>query len=95
MDKNQELLDRRSASKLGGGKDRIAKQHSQGKLNARERITLLLDEGSFNEIGMFVEHRSTYFGLEKTIFPGDGVVTGYGTIHGRLVYVFSQDFFKS
>jgi len=92
MDKNQELLDRREASKLGGGEQRIEKQHNQGKLSARERITLLLDEGSFNEIGMFVEHRSTYFGLEKQKIPGDGVVTGYGTIHGRQVYVFSQDF---
>lgn len=92
MDKNQELLDRREASKLGGGEQRIEKQHNQGKLSARERITLLLDEGSFNEIGMFVEHRSTYFGLEKQKISGDGVVTGYGTIHGRQVYVFSQDF---
>ena len=92
MDKNQELLGQRETSKLGGGKERIEKQHNQGKLSARERITLLLDEGSFNEIGMFVEHRSTYFGLEKQKIPGDGVVTGYGTIHGRQVYVFSQDF---
>jgi propionyl-CoA carboxylase beta chain len=92
MDKNLELINRREASKVGGGKARIDKQHSQGKLNARERITLLLDEGSFQEIGMFVEHRSTYFGLEKQKYPGDGVVTGYGTIHGRMVYVFSQDF---
>jgi propionyl-CoA carboxylase beta chain len=92
MDKNLELINRREASKIGGGTARIDKQHSQGKLNARERITLLLDEGSFQEIGMFVEHRSTYFGLEKQKYPGDGVVTGYGTIHGRMVYVFSQDF---
>lgn len=92
MDKNQNLKDRREATKLGGGEARIEKQHSQGKLSARERVTLLLDEGSFNEIGQFVEHRSTSFGLEKNKIPGDGVVTGYGTIHGRLVYVFSQDF---
>lgn len=92
MSKTQELLEKRENSQLGGGTERIEKQHKQGKLTARERITLLLDEGSFNEIGMFVEHRSTYFGLEKQKFPGDGVVTGYGTIHGRLVYVFSQDF---
>ena len=92
MDKNQDLKDRREASKLGGGEARIEKQHSQGKLTARERVTLLLDEGSFNEVGQFVEHRSTSFGLEKNKIPGDGVITGYGTIHGRLIYVFSQDF---
>ena len=92
MNKNQELLDKREASKLGGGEARIERQHSQGKLTARERITLLLDEGSFQEIGQFVEHRSTAFGLEKNKVPGDGVVTGYGTIHGRTIYVFSQDF---
>ena len=92
MDKNQDLLDRREASKLGGGEKRIERQHSQGKLTARERVTLLMDEGSFNEIGQFVEHRSTSFGLEKNKIPGDGVVTGYGTVHGRLIYVFSQDF---
>ena len=92
MDKNQDLKERRKASKLGGGETRIEKQHSQGKLTARERVTLLLDEGSFNEIGQFVEHRSISFGLEKNKIPGDGVVTGFGTIHGRLIYVFSQDF---
>ena len=92
MDKNIDLLERRDASKLGGGEARIEKQHAQGKLTARERITLLLDEGSFNEIGQFVEHRATSFGLDKNKIPGDGVVTGYGRIHGRLVYVYSQDF---
>ncbi len=92
MDKNQDLLNRREASKLGGGEARIEKQHSQGKLTARERIELLLDEGSFQEIGQFVEHRSTSFGLEKNKIPGDGVVTGFGRIHGRLIYVYSQDF---
>lgn len=92
MDKNQLLKDKRENSKLGGGEARIEKQHSQGKLTARERIILLLDEGSFNEIGTFVEHRATSFGLDKKKFPGDGVVTGFGTVHGRLVYVFSQDF---
>lgn len=92
MDKNQELRERREASKLGGGEARIERQHSQGKLTARERVTTLLDEGSFNEIGQFVEHRSTSFGLEKNKIPGDGVVTGYGRVHGRLIYVFSQDF---
>lgn len=92
MEKNQELVDRREASLLGGGEQRIARQHEQGKLTARERLTLLLDEGSFHEIGQFVEHRATSFGLDKMKIPGDGVVTGYGMIHGRLVYVFSQDF---
>lgn len=92
MDKNQDLLNRREEAKVGGGQARIDKQHQGGKLTARERITVLLDEGSFNEIGQFVEHRATSFGLDKTKFPGDGVVTGFGTIHGRLVYIFSQDF---
>jgi propionyl-CoA carboxylase beta chain len=92
MNKNEDLLNRREASGLGGGQARIDKQHQQGKLTARERVTLLLDEGSFHEIGQFVEHRATSFGLEKQKFPGDGVITGYGTVHGRLVYVFSQDF---
>lgn len=77
---------------LGGGKERIEVQHKKGKLTARERIRLLLDEGSFEEIGRFVVHRETAFGLDKERYLGDGVVTGYGTIHGRLVYVFSQDF---
>ncbi|MDA9169535.1 acyl-CoA carboxylase subunit beta [Crocinitomicaceae bacterium] len=92
MDRNQDLKDKREASKLGGGQARVEKQHAQGKLTARERLTLLLDEGSFHEVGQFVEHRATSFGLEKNKIPGDGVVTGYGTIHGRLIYVFSQDF---
>ncbi|HET8574408.1 MAG TPA: acyl-CoA carboxylase subunit beta [Edaphocola sp.] len=76
----------------GGGEKRIESQHSKGKLTARERLTLLLDEGSFEETGMLVTHRSTDFGMEQQQFLGDGVVTGYGTINGRLVYVFSQDF---
>lgn len=76
----------------GGGEDRIEKQHEKGKLTARERIDLLLDEGSFEEIGKFVTHRATDFGMDKQKILGDGVVTGYGTIDGRLVYVFSQDF---
>ncbi|MFB9842532.1 acyl-CoA carboxylase subunit beta [Mucilaginibacter ginsenosidivorans] len=77
---------------LGGGHARIESQHKKGKLTARERLHFLLDEGSFQEIGMLVTHRSTDFGMEKEIYPGDGVVTGYGTVNGRLVYVFSQDF---
>ncbi len=83
--KNQEAL-------LLGGKKRIDSQHAKGKLTARERIELLMDEGSFEEIGKFVTHRSTEFGLEKQKFLGDGVITGYGKVDGRLVYVFSQDF---
>ena len=95
MDNRQrtEELERRTAQALeGGGKDRIDAQHKKGKLSARERVGLLLDEGSFQELGQLVTHRSTNFGLEKQVFLGDGVVTGYGTIDGRLVYVFSQDF---
>jgi propionyl-CoA carboxylase beta chain len=83
--KNEEAL-------LGGGEQRLEQQHKKGKLSARERIHLLLDEGSFEELGKFVMHRSKDFGLDKEYYLGDGVVTGYGTINGRLVYVFSQDF---
>ncbi len=79
-------------AKLGGGEKRIEAQHSKGKLTARERIHFLMDEGTFQEMGMLVTHRSTNFGLDKTKFLGDGVVTGYGNVNGRLVYVFSQDF---
>ena len=77
---------------LGGGQDRIDAQHKKGKLSARERIDFLLDEGSFEEIGKFVMHRTRDFGMDKQHFLGDGVITGYGTINGRLIYVFSQDF---
>jgi len=87
-----ELQSRKEQALQGGGKERIEAQHKKGKLTARERIHLLLDEGSFEEIGMLVQHRSRNFGLDKQQFYGDGVVTGYGTIHGRLVYIFSQDF---
>lgn len=92
MEKQQQLRDKRSEMHQGGGAERIEKQHQQGKLSARERISLLLDEGSFQEIGGLVEHRATNFGLDKQKFPGDGVITGYGNIHGRLVYVYAQDF---
>ena len=92
MAKEQQLHDKRQALHQGGGAERIDKQHQQGKLSARERISLLLDENTFQEIGAFVEHRSTNFGLDKQKFLGDGVITGYGNIHGRLVYVYSQDF---
>ncbi|MEL6942420.1 MAG: carboxyl transferase domain-containing protein, partial [Bacteroidota bacterium] len=86
------LQSKKAQALLGGGEDRIKKQHEKGKLTARERLHFLLDEGSFEEIGMLVTHRSSDFGLDKQKFYGDGVVTGYGTINGRLVYVFSQDF---
>ncbi len=79
-------------AQLGGGQKRIDSQHKKGKLTARERLHFLLDEGTFEEIGMFVTHRSSEFGLEREKYLGDGVVTGYGTVNGRLVYVFSQDF---
>ena len=88
----QELEDRRGAARLGGGQKRIDAQHSKGKLTARERLELLLDEGSFEEFDMFVAHRCTDFGMENQRPAGDGVVTGWGTINGRMVYVFSQDF---
>lgn len=88
----KKLEEKRAASLLGGGQDRIDRQHDKGKLTARERLEVLLDEGSFEEWGQFVEHRSQDFGLDKQKIPGDGVVTGYGTINGRLVFVFSQDF---
>lgn len=87
-----ELLEKREKAKLGGGEDRIKSQHKKGKLTARERIEKLLDEGSFEEYDMFVTHRCTDFGLEKEHYLGDGVVTGRGTIDGRVVFVFSQDF---
>lgn len=91
-DKFQTLQELREESVKGGGEKRIAAQHDKGKLTARERIELLLDKGSFEEIGAFVLHRSNLFGLDKMKFYGDGVVTGYGTVNGRLVYVFAQDF---
>ncbi|MBS1520914.1 MAG: acyl-CoA carboxylase subunit beta [Bacteroidetes bacterium] len=93
MNKKLKVLQhKREQAQLGGGHARIESQHKKGKLTARERLHFLLDEGSFQEIGMLVTHRSTDFGMEKEIYPGDGVITGYGTISGRLVYVFSQDF---
>lgn len=91
-DKIKLLLDKRAEARLGGGQKRIDSQHAKGKLTARERLELLLDEGSFEEFDMFVSHRCHDFGMEKQSFLTDGVVTGYGTIDGRLVYVFSQDF---
>ena len=88
----EELEKRREDARVGGGERRIASQHAKGKLTARERIDLLLDEGSFEEFDMFVEHRATDFGMADQKIPGDGVVTGWGTINGRVVFVFSKDF---
>lgn len=88
----EELEKRREAARQGGGQRRIDSQHKKGKLTARERIELLLDPGSFEEYDMFVEHRCVDFGMDENRIPGDGVVTGRGTINGRLVFVFSQDF---
>jgi Acetyl-CoA carboxylase, carboxyltransferase component (subunits alpha and beta) len=88
----ERLEERRAGARLGGGEKRIAAQHARGKLTARERIALLLDTGSFEEFDMFVEHRCVDFGMEGTKFPGDGVVTGWGTINGRTVFVFAKDF---
>ena len=87
-----EIERRRAAAGLGGGQKRIDAQHAKGKLTARERLTILLDEGSFEELDMYVEHNCTDFGMQDQIVPGDGVVTGSGTINGRLVFVYSQDF---
>ncbi len=92
QEKIKELMDLRAKARLGGGEKRIESQHQKGKFTARERIDMLLDEGSFEEFDMFVSHRTVDFGLDKQSYLSDGVVTGYGTIDGRLVYVFSQDF---
>src|SRR5207248_2184445 len=88
----RQLDEKRAAAQLGGGQRRIDAQHAKGKLTARERIELLLDPGTFEEWDMFVEHNCADFGMEAQRIPGDGVVTGYGTINGRMVFVFSQDF---
>ncbi|MBS0512001.1 MAG: acyl-CoA carboxylase subunit beta [Proteobacteria bacterium] len=88
----RQLDEKRAQARLGGGQKRIDTQHAKGKLTARERIELFLDEGSFEEWDMFKEHRCTEFGMDAEHVPGDGVVTGYGTVNGRLVFVFSQDF---
>jgi propionyl-CoA carboxylase beta chain len=91
-DKIKVLEDKIALAHLGGGQKRIDTQHSKKKLTARERVEYLLDEGSFEEIGLLVTHRTTDFGMDKEKYYGDGVITGYGTINGRLVYVFAQDF---
>ncbi len=88
----EKLEERRAQARLGGGENRVVAQHKRGKLTARERIELLLDHGSFEEFDMFVQHRSSDFGMEKQKIPGDGVVTGWGTINGRTVFLFSKDF---
>ena len=88
----RQLEEKRERARQGGGQKRIDAQHAKGKLTARERLELLLDPGSFEEWDMFVEHRATDFGMAEKTIPGDGVVTGYGTVNGRLVYVFSKDF---
>jgi propionyl-CoA carboxylase beta chain len=90
--KLEELEQRKQQSELGGGQARIDRQHNDGKLTARERVALLFDPGSFQELDQLVMHRSTDFGMEKQRVPGDGVVTGYGTVQGRLIYAFAQDF---
>lgn len=87
-----QLRTRRTNARLGGGQERITKQHAKGSMTARERIDLLVDKGSFEEFDMFKAHRCRDFGMDKQLFPGDGVVTGHGTVDGRIVYVFSQDF---
>ncbi|MDD4696171.1 MAG: acyl-CoA carboxylase subunit beta [Fermentimonas sp.] len=92
LDKVKELIELRQKARLGGGEKRIESQHTKGKYTARERIDMLLDHGSFEEFDMFVEHRSHNFGMENNRYLGDGVVTGYGTIEGRLIYVYAQDF---
>src|SRR5690242_13450934 len=88
----RKLEEKRELARLGGGQKRIDAQHAKGKLTARERIEILFDEGSFEEWDMFVEHRSNDFGMGEQRIPGDGVVTGFGTINGRPIFVFSQDF---
>ncbi len=86
------LVENRETARMGGGQKRIEAQHAKGKYTARERIDMLLDVGSFEEFDMFVTHRCTDFGMDKSHTFGDGVVTGYGTVDGRLVYIFAQDF---
>jgi len=92
QEKIKELIDKRAAARLGGGEKRIEKQHANGRYTARERIDMILDEGSFEEFDMFVKHRSHNFGMEKQSYLSDGVITGHGTVDGRVVYIYSQDF---
>ena len=90
--KTAQLRQLKEEAKLGGGEERIEAQHKRGRLTARERLDLLLDKGSFRELDQFVTHRTTDFGLDEKKFLADSVVTGWGTVNGRLIYVFSQDF---
>ena len=92
LSKLGQLREREQQAEAGGGAARVEKQHAAGKLTARERIDFLLDEGTFQEFDKLVEHRSRDFGLDKQVFPGDGVITGHGLIDGRKVFVFAQDF---
>src|SRR5437763_7869320 len=87
----EKLEERRERARAGGGESRIEAQHKRGKLTARERLELLMDKNSFEEFDMFVEHRSAEFGMEKAKIPGDGVVTGWGTVNGRTVFAFAKD----
>ncbi|MET0787412.1 MAG: carboxyl transferase domain-containing protein, partial [Paenisporosarcina sp.] len=91
-EKISDLYDRKREIELGGGDERIEKQHAKGKLTARERIDLLVDPGTFVELNPFIEHRTVDFGMANQKGPGDGVVTGYGKVNGRAIYLFSQDF---
>src|SRR3977135_4358739 len=88
----EKLETRRASARIGGGQARIDAQHKRGKLTARERLELLMDKGSFEEFDMFVEHRATDFGMDKSKISGDGVVTGWGTVNGRTVFAFAKDF---
>src|SRR5437773_8965431 len=92
LSKLDQLREREQKAEAGGGAARIEKQHAAGKMTARERVEFLLDDGTFQEFDKLVEHRSQDFGMEKEIYPGDGVVTGHGLIDGRKVFVFAQDF---
>src|SRR6202158_6106841 len=91
-DIREKLEPRRASARIGGGQARIDAQHKRGKLTARERLELLMDKGSFEEFDMFVEHRATDFGMDKSKISGDGVVTGWGTVNGRTVFAFAKDF---
>src|SRR5258707_12407955 len=91
-DIRENLERRRASARAGGGERRIEAQHTRGKISARERVELLMDKSSFEEFDMFVEHRSSEFGMDKTKIPGDGVVTGWGTVNGRTVFAFAKDF---
>lgn len=91
-EKQEALLKKKETLRMGGGEKSIEKQHAAGKMTARERLEMLFDEDSFVEMGLFVQHRCTNFGMEKKTAPGEGVVTGYGTVNGRLVYAAAQDF---